>query len=355
MAEPFTPNVHYIAGFVTLKKFVVASLKIGSSIAILAYLVAGAHANQVFSDLVDRPKIWPLLAAATAAYFLGNLITFVRWWYLVRALGMPFPLHEAIRLGLLGFLLNLAPMGMMGGDFVKAVMLSRQHPGRRAESLVTVFFDRVLGLYVLFLVAAVAVLATGMWRAPQTSVQVTCKAVWLLAVLGTVGMVIPLAPDLSRGKSTELAGRLPYIGPALKRVLLAIKLYRAKLPLLFGCCLMTVVVHSLSALTIYWICAALYSPHPTLGTHFVVVPASAATAVVPISFGPFEAVLDILYAAIPLPDGSHMARGQGLVVALGYRVVTLLIATVGLFYYLASRRELAEVMHEAEVQGDSAE
>jgi hypothetical protein len=101
---------------------------------------------------------------------------------------------------------------------------------------------------------------------------------------------------------------------------------------------------------VYWVCAALYTPHPTLGTHFVVAPVSLATGVVPISLGPFEAVLDLLYAAIPLPDGGHMAAGQGFVVALGYRVITVLVAAVGLCYYLGSRREVAEVMHDAEVE-----
>ena len=72
---------------------------------------------------------------------------------------------------------------------------------------------------------------------------------------------------------------------------------------------------------------------------------------IPLSFGPFEVALNVLYADIPLPDGGHMVLGQGLVVALGYRVITLLIAAVGLCYYLASRREVAEVIHEAELEG----
>jgi hypothetical protein len=71
---------------------------------------------------------------------------------------------------------------------------------------------------------------------------------------------------------------------------------------------------------------------------------------VPINLGPFEFVLDALYAAIPLPDGRHMTPGQGLVVALGYRVITVLIAAIGLCYYLGSRSEVAEVMHEAEME-----
>jgi hypothetical protein len=336
-----------------LKKLVIAALKIGISVGILAYLVIQAHSNEVFSDLAERPKDWTLLAAATGLYVVAMLITFVRWWYLVRALGMEFSLREAVRLGLLGFLFNLAPMGIVGGDVLKAVLLARQQPAHRAESLVTVFVDRVIGLYVLFLVASLAALATGLWRLPVASVQITCKTLWALSALGTVAIAVPLAPDLTRGKSTELVGRIPYVGPPLKRIVVAVRMYRLKLPVLLGCSLMTVAVHTLFVLVVYDICVGLYSPHPTLGTHFVVVPASSATAVLPISFGPFEAMLDMLYADIPFPDGGPMVAGQGLVVALGYRMITVLIAAVGLCYYLASRREVAEGIHEAELEGIS--
>ena len=46
--------------------------------------------------------------------------------------------------------------------------------------------------------------------------------------------------------------------------------------------------------------------------------------------------------------GPPIAAGQGLVVALVYRLITLLIAALGVFYYLGNRREMAEVIHEAE-------
>jgi hypothetical protein len=63
--------------------------------------------------------------------------------------------------------------------------------------------------------------------------------------------------------------------------------------------------------------------------------------------GPFEFVLDRLYADIPLPGDGNLTSGPGFVVALGYRVITILIAAVGLCYYLAARREVAAVMRGA--------
>ena len=76
-------------------------------------------------------------------------------------------------------------------------------------------------------------------------------------------------------------------------------------------------------------------------------PLSAATQEIPLPLGPFEAVLDCLYTHVPVA-GPPIAVGQGLIVALAYRLITLLIAALGVVYYLGNRREMAEVIHEAE-------
>ena len=76
-------------------------------------------------------------------------------------------------------------------------------------------------------------------------------------------------------------------------------------------------------------------------------PLSAAVQVLPVPMGPTEFALDYFYAHVPVA-GPPIAKGQGLVVALVYRLITLLIAALGVFYYFGNRREMAEVIHEAE-------
>ena len=52
------------------------------------------------------------------------VVTLIRWCYLVRALGLTLSMRDALRIGFLGYLFNLAPMEI-GGGVVKAVMLGR--------------------------------------------------------------------------------------------------------------------------------------------------------------------------------------------------------------------------------------
>ncbi len=55
---------------------------------------------------------------------------------------------------------------------------------------------------------------------------------------------------------------------------------------------------------------------------------------------------------MPLPDGRMLTANEGLMVALGYRVITVLIAAVGICYYLGSREQLAEALHEADLEAE---
>lgn len=347
-----------------MKKTLITLLKIGVSLAIVGYLVydamsrgesaftneQGKFVPETFMGVVNYAAgHWWWLAVAWVACTSAVLLTLVRWYYLVRALDLPVGFKDALRIGFLGYLFNLAPMGIVGGDLLKAWLLARRQPGhRRAEAVVTVVVDRLVGLYLLFIVASVAILLTGFWRSPAPFVQWTCKVTLLLTVIGTVGVVIVLMPDLSRGKTTRWLGRLPKIGPGLLRLVEAVQMYRYKKPVLAAAALMSVGVHSLFTVGIFLIATGLYSNAPALGVHFVISPVSAATGVLPVVMGPFEFMLDRLYIYAPMVGAGAMALGQGLVVAFGYRVITLLIAAIGMGYYFGSREEVAEVMHEAE-------
>ena len=59
-----------------------------------------------------------------------------------------------------------------------------------------------------------------------------------------------------------------------------------------------------------------------------------------------KAQLEFFYTQ--MPAAVKMLPGQGLIVALAYRIITVLIAAVGICYYLGSRQEVAEVIEEAE-------
>jgi len=336
-----------------LKKTLIVLLKVGLTLGILAYLVAKAvgtknEAGQnVFEQLVDQPKDWGLLAAACLVCAAAVVLTLIRWWYLVRALEIPLRFVDALRIGFLGYLFNLAPMGIVGGDLLKGWMLAREHQADRVKAFASVVVDRVIGLYMLFIVASVSIFLTGVWKLQVVEIKLICEITYCLTAVGALLIVLLLTPGFTDGRGTRALGRLPYVGDTITSLIEAVRIYRRKPAVLITTALISVGVHSLFATGVYLIACGLPGDHLSLRMHFVVMPLSASTGALPLPMGPFELVLEFLYTHVP-ESGVAIQTGQGLVVALGYRVITLLIAAVGVCYYLGSRGEVAQVMQEAE-------
>lgn len=329
-----------------MKKLIITLVKISISAGIITYLIIQARRHQSFADLRDQPKDWPLIGAAWLLAFSGVSISFVRWYALVRALDLPFRIKDAFRLGFLGYLLNFISVGSVGGDLFKAVFIAREQPGRRTEAVATVLADRIVGMYSLFLLASAGILLTGVLADRSEQIQIIARATLTATLVGTIGVVALFIPALTGPTVVNFAGRLPKAGSILASLISAARVYRDKLGVLVLTVFMSLLTHAIFTLAIYLIACGLPGDHPTLAKHFVIVPMGAAAGGLPLplgALGAFEYVLDYLYRAL---SGSN----QGLVVALGYRLITVVIALVGAGFYLSSRREIAAVMHEAELE-----
>ena len=279
----------------------------------------------------------------------------MRWCYLVRALGIDFSLPDAMRIGFIGYLFNLAPMGIVGGDLLKAWMLAREKPGNRAKALASVVVDRIVGLYVLFLVAAAGVFITGFWDDPDAIVHRICWAVLIVTSISTVGIVLVLLPGFLEGPLMRGLTRIPKIGGAIDSLLEAIQIYRGKRLVLFLTSLMTIPVHSLLAISMFLLAMGLRFRSFALAGLFCHLSDQRHPQH---NSAPGRAGGNgnrfLLQDGIAADDPGRRDRGslpgrQGLILALVYRLSTILIAPIGAaYYFLGGRSEVTEVMHEAE-------
>jgi uncharacterized protein (TIRG00374 family) len=342
------------------RKLLILLLKISASLAIIGglfYLALNSEENRkTFAEIVRAPKAWGMLAAGFCVLFVAILITFVRWRYLVVALEINLSLVDSVRIGFLGYLFNLAPMGIVGGDVVKALMLAREHPGNRAKSLASVVVDRIVGLYVLFLVAAAGVFITGFWRNPDPRVHWICIAVLVLTAVATVGIALVLIPGFLESGFVRAFTSLPKVGHALDSLLDAMKIYRTKRLVLFWTSVMTVPVHGLLTVSLCLLAFGLRFEQVPFRDYFAIYPISGIASTIPLPAGPAETGIVLFYktarVAIAGDDGpavQNRARQEGLILALVYRLTTILVAPIGAaYYFLGARSEVKDVMHEIE-------
>jgi hypothetical protein len=342
-----------------VKKLLITLLKVGISVAIIGWLVRDAMKPKggvnVFANFVEQPKDWGMLAAAWAFCVVGTLLTFVRWWYLVRALEIPCRFGDAIRISFWGYLFNILALvgGILGGDLVKAVMLAHEQHGHRARAVASVFVDRIIGLYMLFVVASAAILLTGFWDIEVAEIRWICTATFWITGVGAAGILVMLTPGITDGRGSRALARIPRVGPIIEHLLVAVRMYRRQPGILALSAVMTIGVHCSFAAGFYLIARGLPGGVLAASDYFVIMPLSSATGAIPLAFGPFETVVCLFYNQVPAPAGVVILPGQGLLLALVYRLISVLIAALGVYYYFGNRRELAEVIHEAEEEDET--
>jgi uncharacterized protein (TIRG00374 family) len=300
---------------------------------------------ELFHTLRNQPKNWVALSGGVLMVLVATLIAFYRWMLLVRGLGLPFRLADALRLGFLGYILNFVALGHSGGDLFKAVFIAREQPGRRIEAVSTVVIDRILGLFGLLLVASGAL---WLFQPTGTPLRALGQGVRLLTVMVAVVGLVVLLPDFSRSVFVRRLFQARLVGPLLQRLVAAVTAYRQRKSLLLVAAGLSIGVHLLIGIALWCGSIGLFPQTPTLVEHQIISPlanVAGALPVAPAGLGTFEYAMAALYEYIPR---HHGGMGRGLAVALCYRIMTLAIAVIGVVYYLWNRPLVEQLTHDAE-------
>ncbi|MEX2286280.1 MAG: lysylphosphatidylglycerol synthase transmembrane domain-containing protein [Planctomycetaceae bacterium] len=303
--------------------------------------------RESFGNLRDRRIEWHHLLIGLVLCAASIVLTFIRWYLLVWALEFPFKLRDALRLGFIGFLFNYVGPGGAGGDVVKAVMIAREQKSRRFVAAATVVIDRVLGLFSLFVVGAMATFV------PTDYVRLNAfrwyiVGIWTGAVVGLLGLAIVLHPAVPRSRPLNLLIHLPWVGKPIGDLIAALLLYQAKRRVLVLGVLIGIVGH-FGTLSAFYFAGRAVSPAgaiPDYASHLQFIPMAELFGVViplPGGLGALEGAIGHFYAMGMGKD----AAANGILTGVAYRVLTIVIASVGAVYYLTARREIDAALVES--------
>jgi uncharacterized protein (TIRG00374 family) len=218
-------------GEVVKKSLVWTIMKYGLGVALLAWVLwanwAPAGDSPGLEEAFRRQfHVTPMLIAITLC--LASLVlTFYRWYVLVRAQDLPFAVSDSMRLGLIGFAMSNFLPTAVGGDIIKAAFLAREQ-NRRTVAVATVVFDRVIGLCGLFLL--VAVVGSLFWlngALNNVALVTIVSSAWVLVGL-CLGFWIMLGvvPRRWIEPLAEWLSRIPKIGPSLGELWRSAWIYR---------------------------------------------------------------------------------------------------------------------------------
>ena len=107
------------------------------------------------------PALWrtlrgvnPVALAVSFALMGGTLIVgMVRWRMVLRVQGLNLPFNRVAEISLVAHFFNSFLLGTAGGDVMKAYCAARETQHKKTEAVVTVFVDRVIGLWAMLVFA----------------------------------------------------------------------------------------------------------------------------------------------------------------------------------------------------------
>ncbi|WP_406699041.1 lysylphosphatidylglycerol synthase transmembrane domain-containing protein [Singulisphaera sp. Ch08] len=275
-------------------------------------------------EVIGRRPNLRYLAAAFALGEIALLSTFARWYLLARAQGVPLTLRQAVQIGFLGHASELIVPGQLGGDVVKVATFCRGQDRRRAPVIASVMFDRITGVFGMFLL--VSLMGTLQWSTGTVAVRRLIEVVWVVTgagVLGFAALFLPATAVLLRRILGE--GRLQVKLAALWDAAAA---YRDQPMAVAAALAMSMTSHSIYAFSFYAVICALFPIRPPLGTSLVVIPLTLLTAIAPLPFGALgvgEEVSGELFRLIGHSIGTPAMLGARCV-GLGLSGVSVLVS-----------------------------
>lgn len=335
------------------KQILLLLLKYGLGFGVLTWLIwshwhiEGANGEEEgLAGVLDRPFQVYFFLMAAGLCLVSVLLTFTRWYVLVRAQDLPFALASAVRLGFMGFFMNTFLPGSVGGDIVKAAFLAREQ-SRRTVAVATVMVDRLVGLCGLIWLTALLggiLWATGQLPelAPSPATLVFLESVvWATGIL-TAGSVIVwilmgVLPAAWIAGLGNWLGRCPKIGGTLHELWNAVWLYRRKTGYVALGLGLSMCGHLGFFLTFYCAARTVSPPEsiPPLRTHALIFPVgNTLQALVPTpgGMGGGEIGFGVLYESV----GAR--RTAGVWASLVQRSIQWVLGFIGYLVYLSMGR-----------------
>jgi hypothetical protein len=330
------------------KRIAVLMLKFTIPILLLVWVVSRLDPKQI-EQIWQRDKNWPLLIGCVGMILAGVVVSFCRWYLLVRSIGIEFTLRDALRLGFLGYLFNFVSVGSVGGDLFKAIFVAREQPGWRAEAVASVLVDRVIGLYSLLLITSAAMLSFDVAGAPP-EVQAVCRTTLIATLIGGIVLSLAMIPTVTRNRFVKKLTTIPVAGHILGRLMEALETVRGRPKTLAQIALMSFAVHGCMLVGVIGIGYALFDNPPTILEQMIIIPISNVASALPFTpagLGAFELAMDELTRRVPVSTDA-----SGAVIALGFRVSTIVVAGIGVVVYFYSKREFQSVLKSEHGTGD---
>lgn len=328
-----------------MKKRILTALQILATLSILCWIFRDQKTRAEMISAA-RQADWAWLMLGIAAYGVVECLALVRWQFLMWAQGVYIPWRRMGALLMIGIFFNVLMPGGVGGDVVKIFFLLKETP-KKAQALLAVLFDRVVGLVGLMLISAVILGYKHEWllKTEATKGYTWALSTILLSALSGIAFTLLIS---CLGWAKYLPARLP-LRDKLLEIVAAYGHYAKAWKTCVIALLLSFGVHLASFYTYFAAALSLGAKVP-IGDFFSIMPIINTITSLPISVGG-AGWRELLFVNL-LGDLCTVPKSQALGISvLGY-LVTVFWAAVGLLIYLFYRpsehASISTIEHEVE-------
>jgi hypothetical protein len=295
---------------------------------ILAYVFRDADMRQrMLSVLRHANTGWLLLGVLIAG--LGELANIWRWGIFLRVQNVTTGWLRISGVFMIGVFFNMFPWGIAGGDAVKAIYLVKDNAQKKAEVILTLIADRLIGLLSLLLFAVPLVIWRYEWL---TKTRIAADLLYFLLVfLGASCLVLAVSFVIT---GFGWMNRLPQRMPGRKKLLevceaynLFAKAWRESLlafvlsfPIMFAFFLT------------FWCAARSFHAHVSLADIFAIMPVVTVITSFPLTFSGLG-VREQLFERL-LGDLAGVSADIAVLISLTGFMINLVWSFVGAGCYL---------------------
>ncbi len=295
--------------------------------------------------ILQQAPDWSYIAAAAVLMVIVLGCQFMRWYLLVRAVGLPFTLRDALRLGFVGYFYNIFLPGAIGGDGLKAIFIARDNPTRMPVAVATVVVDRLLGLFGLVLLTTVVGGTVWLQGDPTVLNNDYLKTIIRTMSIATgvilaAWVIMGLLSEHRKNRFEERLHKLKprKLGQTLAEFWFAARTYRARARTMFIAVMLSAVAHICMVLLMF-VCVRVFpllDPATLVQTAIIAPPGYIAQVFFPApgGVGGAEAIFGFLYTLLNRPETTG-AMGR-----LTLRLFEWSAGLLGYLMYLNMKKEL---------------
>jgi uncharacterized membrane protein YbhN (UPF0104 family) len=332
---------------------VVNVIKIAIAIGLIYWVLDRAGGWENVRDTLADMQLggWVL---GTLAITASTCLSIMRWYILMRSVGLDTTGWAVFKLGWIGVFFNNVVPGLTGGDLIKAFYVTREHPKQRTDAVISVIVDRAIGIVALAVIAAVIV--------PFDLDRYGQVAAGIYGFLGAtaLGSIVVLSRRV-KNRLRRLLGR-PAEGDGtslLGKVDRAVSMYRNRVGTIALAMTMSIVVHLFLIVGMRFFGEALAGGALAADGHMSAAVQAQMETLHSLGFDVYCSIIPIIFiiSSLPIaPAGWGVGEaafqhffaqvGVGLAAAtalsLTYRLTAMLISLIGGVFLALDRKRVVE-------------